>query len=87
MADSKGAGTTKNGRDSAGRRLGLKISGGSFAKAGNIIIRQRGSVYHAGVGTGMGRDHTIFSINSGIVSFRHGKNDRTFVDISPCQEK
>lgn len=86
MADSKGAGTTKNGRDSAGRRLGVKISGGSFATPGNIIIRQRGTKYHNGKNTGIGKDHTIFALQEGIVHFRVGKNDRTFVDILPCQE-
>ncbi|HEY9362921.1 MAG TPA: 50S ribosomal protein L27 [Chitinophagaceae bacterium] len=82
MAHKKGEGSVKNGRDSQSKRLGVKIFGGQPALAGNIIIRQRGTVYHPGNNVGVGRDFTLFALTDGVVEFRKGKNDRTFVSIS-----
>ena len=82
MAHKKGEGSVKNGRDSQSKRLGVKIFGGQPALAGNIIIRQRGTVYHPGNNVGLGRDFTLFALTDGVVEFRKGKNDRTFVSIS-----
>lgn len=70
MAQKKGSGTTSNGRDSAGRRLGVKRFGGTFVRAGEIILRQRGTKFHSGVGTGLGRDHTVFAKKAGVVFFK-----------------
>jgi large subunit ribosomal protein L27 len=82
MAHKKGEGSVKNGRDSQSKRLGVKIFGGQPALAGNIIIRQRGTVYHPGNNVGVGRDFTLFALTDGVVEFRKGRNDRTFVSIS-----
>jgi large subunit ribosomal protein L27 len=84
MAHKKGEGKVKNGRDSHSKRLGLKIFGGDTANPGNIIIRQRGTTYHPGNGVDMGKDHTIFAIVEGVVTFKKGKNDRTFVHVIPA---
>ncbi len=81
MAHKKAGGSTKNGRDSEGRRLGLKKSGGQSVIAGNIIIRQRGTVYRAGENVGMGKDHTLFATADGIVQFKHGAMDRVYVSV------
>jgi large subunit ribosomal protein L27 len=81
MATHKAGGSTRNGRDSAGKRLGVKKFGGEAVISGNIIIRQRGTTYHAGKGVGLGRDYTIFSVKSGYVHFRRGKGNRVFVDV------
>lgn len=81
MAHKKGGGTTAKNRDSAGKRLGVKIYGGEKALPGNIILRQRGTKFYPGVGTKIGRDHTIFAINAGIVTFRQ-KLGRKLVDVS-----
>lgn len=81
MAHKKGGGATAKNRDSAGKRLGVKIYGGQRAKAGNIIIRQRGTNFFPGMGTKIGRDHTIFAIQEGIVRFRK-RLARLFVDIA-----
>lgn len=81
MAHKKAGGSSKNGRDTAGRRLGLKKAGGEAVIPGNIIIRQRGTKYHPGTGVGIGRDHTIFATVEGNVSFSKGKSDRTFVSV------
>jgi large subunit ribosomal protein L27 len=83
MAHKKGEGKVKNGRDSHSKRLGLKIFGGDTAIPGNIIIRQRGTTYHPGNGVDMGKDHTIFAVVAGTVTFKKGKNDRTFVHVIP----
>lgn len=83
MAHKKGEGKVKNGRDSHSKRLGLKIFGGDSAAPGNIIIRQRGTTYHPGLGVGMGKDHTIFAVVEGKVKFTKGKNDRMFVHVVP----
>ncbi|OGD85504.1 50S ribosomal protein L27 [Candidatus Curtissbacteria bacterium RBG_13_35_7] len=80
MAHKKGGGATKKNRDSAGKRLGVKIFGGQLAKPGNIIIRQKGTNFYAGIGTMLGRDFSIFAIKEGIVNFRQNKQKK-FVDI------
>jgi large subunit ribosomal protein L27 len=81
MAHKKGEGSVKNGRDSQSKRLGVKIFGGQAAVAGNIIIRQRGTTFHPGKNVGVGRDFTIFALINGVVEFKKGKADRTFVNI------
>ena len=81
MAHKKGEGSVKNGRDSQSKRLGVKIFGGQAAISGNIIIRQRGTVYHPGKNVGVGRDFTLFALTDGVVEFKKGKSDRTFVHI------
>jgi large subunit ribosomal protein L27 len=83
MAHKKGVGSSKNGRDSASKRLGVKIFGGQFAKAGNILIRQRGTQHHPGDNVGMGKDHTLFALIDGTVVFRKKKKDRSFVSVEP----
>jgi large subunit ribosomal protein L27 len=83
MAHKKAGGSSRNGRDSAGRRLGLKKSGGQAVVPGNIIIRQRGTQYHPGTGVGMGKDHTIFATVEGHVKFEHKKAGRVFVGVEP----
>ena len=84
MADKKGQGSTQNNRDSAGRRLGVKKFGGQFVRAGNIIIRQRGTKVHPGNNVGMGKDHTIFALIDGIVSFERKDRNRKKVSIYPA---
>ena len=81
MAHKKGEGSVKNGRDSQSKRLGVKIFGGQAAISGNIIIRQRGTVYHPGQSVGVGKDFTLFALTDGLVSFKKGRNDRTTVSI------
>jgi large subunit ribosomal protein L27 len=83
MAHKKAGGSSRNGRDTAGRRLGVKRSGGQLVLAGNIIVRQRGTTYHAGANVGMGRDHTLFATMTGRVKFSRKAGDRTFVSIEP----
>ncbi len=82
MAHKKGEGSVKNGRDSQSKRLGVKIYGGQPAIAGNIIVRQRGTVYHPGKNVGVGKDFTLFALNDGLVKFRKGKDNKTFVSVS-----
>ena len=84
MAHRKGQGSTQNNRDSAGRRLGVKKFGGQFVRAGNIIIRQRGTKVHPGNNVGMGKDHTIFALIDGIVSFERKDRNRKKVSIYPA---
>ena len=86
MAHKKGAGSSKNGRESESKRLGVKIYGGQFAKAGNIIVRQRGTVHHIGQNIGMGKDHTLFALIDGFVEFRKRKDNKSFVSIKPIEE-
>ena len=86
MAHKKGVGSTDNGRDSNSKRLGVKLFGGQNAIAGNIIVRQRGTKYHPGENVGMGKDHTLFALENGTVSFRKSRNDRTFVNVLPLTE-
>lgn len=81
MAHKKGVGSSDNGRDSKSKRLGVKLFGGQTAIAGNIIIRQRGTKFHPGRNVGIGKDYTIYALTDGIVSFKTGKRDRTFVSI------
>ena len=85
MAHKKGAGSSKNGRESESKRLGVKIFGGQFAKAGNIIVRQRGTVHNPGLNMGIGKDHTLFALVSGIVEFRKKKDNRSYVSIKPIE--
>ncbi len=85
MAHKKGEGSVKNGRDSQSKRLGVKIFGGQAVLAGNIIIRQRGTEYHAGKNIGVGRDFTLFALTDGVVEFKKGKGDKTFVSINPVE--
>jgi len=84
MAHKKGEGSVKNGRDSHSKRLGVKIFGGQAITTGNIIIRQRGTVYHPGKNVGVGRDFTLFALTDGVVAFRKGRNDRTYVSVTPA---
>jgi len=81
MATKKGAGSSRNGRDSAGRRLGVKKFGGESVIPGNIIVRQRGTKYHVGDNVGIGRDHTIYALCDGRVNFSYGRQDRVFVSV------
>ena len=83
MAHKKGEGSVKNGRDSHSKRLGVKIFGGQPVLSGNIIIRQRGTVYHPGKNVGVGRDFTIFALTDGLVEFKKSKGDKTFVSVTP----
>jgi len=85
MAHKKAGGSSRNGRDSAGRRLGVKAFGGEAVIAGNIIIRQRGTVWHPGSGVGMGRDHTIFAKVAGKVEFRGSKGNKQLVSVVPMK--
>ena len=87
MAHKKGVGSSKNGRESASKRLGVKIWGGQYAKAGNIIVRQRGTQHHPGENIGMGKDHTLFALVDGTVEFKKGRKDRSYVSVIPVQEK
>jgi large subunit ribosomal protein L27 len=86
MAHKKGAGSSRNGRESESKRLGVKLYGGQVAKAGNIIVRQRGTVHHPGENVGMGKDHTLFALIDGTVTFTKKKNNKSFVSIAPVQE-
>ncbi|MCK9482058.1 MAG: 50S ribosomal protein L27 [Bacteroidia bacterium] len=81
MAHKKGAGSSDNGRESHSKRLGVKLYGGQIAKAGNIIVRQRGTVHHPGENVGMGKDHTLFALIDGTVTFKKKKNNRSFVSV------
>jgi len=85
MAHKKGVGSSKNGRESESKRLGVKIFGGQAAIAGNIIIRQRGTQHHPGQNVGIGKDHTLFALTDGLVEFRKKKNNRSFVSIVPFE--
>lgn len=86
MAHKKGAGSSRNGRESESKRLGVKLYGGQFAKAGNIIVRQRGTVHNPGENVGMGKDHTLFALIDGTVNFRKKKNNKSFVSVTPPSE-
>lgn len=83
MAHKKGAGSSKNGRESESKRLGVKIYGGQFAKAGSIIVRQRGTKHNPGVGVGLGKDHTLFALTAGNVVFTKKRDNRSYVSIEP----
>lgn len=86
MAHKKAGGSTRNGRDSAGRRLGVKHYGGEAVISGNIIVRQRGTKFWPGEGVGMGKDHTIFAVIEGAVKFHKGLKGRTFISVLPQAE-
>jgi large subunit ribosomal protein L27 len=86
MAHKKAGGSSRNGRDSAGRRLGVKKYGGEAVIAGNIIVRQRGTKIWPGTGVGMGTDHTLFAVADGQVTFRKGLKGRTFVSVQPAAQ-
>ena len=81
MAHKKGAGSSKNGRESHSKRLGIKIFGGEAIIAGNIIVRQRGTKHHPGNNVGIGKDHTLFALKDGTVEFKKGRNNRSFVSV------
>ena len=83
MAHKKGAGSSKNGRESESKRLGVKIYGGQNAIAGNIIVRQRGTKHHPGTNVGMGKDHTLFALTNGVVLFKKSRQNRSYVHIEP----
>lgn len=83
MAHKKGVGSLKNGRESESKRLGVKIFGGQVAKAGNILVRQRGTVHHPGVNVGIGKDHTLFALIDGVVVFRKKQDNRSYVSVEP----
>lgn len=83
MAHKKGVGSSKNGRESASKRLGVKIYGGQSCKAGNIIVRQRGTVHNPGQNVGMGKDHTLYALVDGIVTFRKKKDNKSYVSVVP----
>lgn len=85
MAHKKGAGSSNNGRESQSKRLGVKIYGGQAAIAGNIIVRQRGTSHHPGKNVGMGKDHTLFALTDGVVEFKKGRQDRSFVSVTPFE--
>ncbi len=85
MAHKKGVGSSKNGRESHSKRLGVKIFGGQAAKAGNIIVRQRGTKHHPGENVGMGKDHTIFSLVDGVVRFDRKKGDKSYISVDPIE--
>jgi large subunit ribosomal protein L27 len=87
MAHKKGVGSSKNGRESESKRLGVKIFGGQFAKAGNILVRQRGTVHNPGVNVGIGKDHTLFALTTGIVTFRKKKDNKSYVSVEPIAEQ
>ena len=86
MAHKKGAGISRNGRESESKRLGVKLYGGQVAKAGNILVRQRGTAHHPGENVGMGKDHTLFALIDGTVTFRKKRDNKSFVSITPVEE-
>ncbi len=81
MAHKKAGGSSRNGRDSIGKRLGIKKYGGQVIRAGNILVRQRGSTYHAGENVGKGKDYTLFALSDGVVKFSRGRNNRKFINV------
>ncbi len=86
MAHKKGVGSSKNGRESESKRLGVKLFGGEFAKAGNIIVRQRGTVHNPGDNVGIGKDHTLYALVDGTVSFRKKTAGKSYVSVTPVSE-
>ena len=86
MAHKKGAGSSRNGRDSQSKRLGIKIFGGAVVKAGNILVRQRGTVHHPGQNVGMGKDYTLFALTDGEVKYQRKKNNRSVVSVLRASE-
>ena len=86
MAHKKGVGSSKNGRESQSKRLGVKLFGGQYCKAGNILVRQRGTVHNPGENVGMGKDHTLFALVDGVVTFKKKRDDKSFVSVVPMQK-
>ncbi|MDL2320371.1 50S ribosomal protein L27 [Alistipes sp. OttesenSCG-928-B03] len=86
MAHKKGVGSSKNGRESESKRLGVKLFGGQFAKAGNIIVRQRGTTHNPGENVGMGKDHTLFALIDGTVNFSKKASGKSYVSVTPTAE-
>ena len=86
MAHKKGAGSSRNGRESESKRLGVKLYGGQIAKAGNILVRQRGTVHHPGDNVGMGKDHTLYALIAGKVIYKKRRNNKSFVSVDPVSE-
>ena len=86
MAHKKGAGSSRNGRDSESKRLGVKLFGGQSVKAGSIIVRQRGTVHNPGLNVGMGKDHTLFALVDGNVEFKRKSNNKSYVSVKPVNE-
>ncbi|ADQ16628.1 50S ribosomal protein L27 [Leadbetterella byssophila] len=86
MAHKKGVGSSKNGRESESKRLGVKLFGGQSVIAGNIIVRQRGTKHNPGQNVGLGRDHTLFALTDGIISFKKGRDGKSFVHVLPTAE-
>lgn len=84
MAHKKGVGSSKNGRESHSKRLGVKLFGGQDAIAGNILVRQRGTRYHAGQNVGIGKDHTLFALTDGVVTFSRKKDNKSYVSVLPA---
>ena len=85
MAHKKGAGSSRNGRESESKRLGVKIFGGQFAKAGNILVRQRNTVHNPGENVGLGKDHTLFALVDGVVVFRKKRDNKSFVSVEKIE--
>lgn len=85
MAHKKGAGSSRNGRESESKRLGVKLFGGQNAKAGNILVRQRGTQHHPGVNVGIGKDHTLFALIDGKVEFKRRRNNKSYVSVLPAE--
>lgn len=85
MAHKKGAGSSKNGRESESKRLGIKLFGGQTAKAGNIIVRQRGTAHNPGKNVGVGKDHTLFALTDGVVTFQKKVNNKSYVSVIPTE--
>ena len=86
MAHKKGAGSSRNGRDSQSKRLGVKLFGGQAAKAGNIIVRQRGTKHNPGLNVGLGKEHTLFALTDGEVEFKRKRDNKTYVSVKPVTE-
>ena len=86
MAHKKGAGSSRNGRDSQSKRLGVKLFGGQTVKAGNIIVRQRGTKHNPGLNVGLGKDHTLFALTDGEIEFKRKRDNKTYVSVKPVSE-
>lgn len=87
MAHKKGAGSSRNGRESESKRLGVKLYGGQVVKAGNILVRQRGTVHHPGSNVGLGKDHTLFALTNGMVKFTKKRDNKSYVSIEPAENQ
>jgi len=87
MAHKKGAGSSRNGRESESKRLGVKLYGGQVVRAGNILVRQRGTVHHPGSNVGMGKDHTLYAVTDGMVKFTKKRDNKSYVSIEPVENQ